>query len=738
MKNIMKNNRFDVIAISAIIISVLIVYRDLIFGFVVGTNDYGGNDLLLLHAPTLYHYGQALKEGVLLQWMPELFCGFPVMAEGQNGFLYPVNILLYFLFDFLTAMNIYHIIHPILMGIGVYYLIKKVTNDPYSALPGAIAAALCGSLIMGHTRHLGIYAIISLTPYLLLIIENFIQTHKVRYGLLMGLLLGLIGLIGHPHFAFIAAFIAFTYALLRLIFYKAETNVSAFRPDIKHVTIFILISSSIAIIIALPQLLSTYELFKFTERASEVTDSFRELGSLPFDGFMAFVDPYYWGNAGNHTFKEHDIFLFWEWFHYVGVLTLALALLGAFLEWRRSGVVKALVIIAFLSYLLALGGNLPIYKIFSFIPGVQNFRFPNRWLFGTELSIIILSGFGIKGLIVQSRKYFSKDLSFQISIIAAFIIFFDIFLIVGLKFTTIKPEVYFHRSGIVDKLTSDTSFFHVNSYNYHRVIALAFEMSKGWENDQSIYKNLNSALPNNLPAYHSINQSNAYIGLIPNYLAKLWGTATVPGIIPSFIRDDGFNSTPDNAYIRAMQLFGVKYIPTIYDIKGLRLVKDSSIIKLYEVPDPMPRAWVVDKLLIGPEKYFIKYLYTDSYDLYSHAFFPYENQVLPENSRSGKIEVLQDDEHYLKMKVETSGLAVISDTWYPRWKAKVNGKRQRVFRVNHSMRGVFVEKPNSILEMYYNYNDTIWLSILSYFAMLFSLITYILIKYDRFGKSQKN
>jgi hypothetical protein len=735
MNKVLKENRFDVIAIPTIIISVLIVYRDLILGYVVGTNDYGGNDLLLLHVPTLYHYSEALKEGVLLQWMPELFCGFPVMAEGQNGFLYPINILLYFLFDFLTAMNIYHIIHPVLMGIGVYYLIKKVTNDAYSALPGAIAAALCGSLIMGHTRHLGIYAIISLTPYLLLIIENFFQTHKVRYGLHIGFLLGLIGLIGHPHFAFIAFFLAFTYALLRLIFYKAKTNANAQRPDIKQIIIFILTSSAIAIIIALPQLLSTYELYKFTERAGEVTDSFRELGSLPFDGFMAFIDPYYWGNAGDQTFNEHNIFLFWEWFHYVGVITLALGLFGAISQWKASGVVKTFAIIALISYLLALGGNLPVYKLFSFIPGVQNFRFPNRWLFGTELSIIILSGFGIKGLIELSRKYFRKNLSFQISLIASLIIFLDIFLIVGLKFTTIKPEVYFHSSGIVDELKKDTSFFRVNSYNYHRVIALAYEMSKGWENDQSIYKDLNSALPNNLPAFHGLNQSNAYIGLIPSYLAKLWGTASVPGIIPSLIKDDGVISTPKTAYIRAMQLFGVKYIATIYDIKGLRLVKDSSMIKLYEVPDPMKRAWVVDKLLIGPEKYFIKFLQTESYDLYSHALFPYENQILPENSRSGKIEVLESSKHSLKMKAETAGLAVVSDTWYPRWKAKVNGKWQRIFRVNHSMRGVFVEEPNSIIEMNYDYDDTIWLSILSYFVMLFSLILYILIKYGKFPKS---
>jgi len=729
----MKIKKFEIFAIFSIIISVLIVYKDLLYGKVVGTNDYGGNDLLLLHGPTLYHYGQALKEGVLLQWLPEIFCGFPVMAEGQNGFLYPINILLYLLFDFVTALNIYHIIHPILMGVGIFYLIKKITKSPYTALPGAIAASLCGSLIMGHTRHLGIYAIIALTPFLLLVIENFLQNRKARYGLILGLLLGLIALIGHPHFAFISVLLAILYTLLRLLFFNTSNQAKEIRPSLKQIIFFLILSSTIAMVIALPQLLSTYELYKSTERAGEVSDSFRELGSLPYDGIMTFINPYYWGNAGNHTFVPDFIFNFWEWFHYVGLFTIAIAIFGAFRYWQESGVVKTLVIIGVLSYLLALGANLPVYKIFSFIPGVQNFRFPNRWLFGLELSIIILSGFGIKSLIVISKRYTQRNLSHIISVASAIIVFLDIFLVVGLKFTTIEPDVYFHKSGIVNFLESDNSFFRVHSYNYHRVIALAFEISKGWENDQQTYKGLNSGLPNNLPAFHGFYQSSANnLGLIPTYLSKLWGSASVPGIIPLYKKDEGFNTNLDKTYIRAMQLYGVKYIISIFNIQGLPIVKDSSMVKIYEIQNPMPRAWVVDKLLISPTKHFAGFLRNESYDFNTETLFPYKNQSLSSGSLSGNIDVVESSNHYLKMNVETAGLAVISDTWYPRWKAKVNGKAKRVFRVNHSMRGVFVDQPNSTLEMYYDFNDTIWLSIISYLIMISVLIMFLIIKYKLF------
>ncbi len=725
MKRKLLNLKFNNLAILFILAGVLVIFRGLIFGEVLGTNDYGGNDLLLLHVPTLQHYAQALKEGVLLQWIPEIFCGFPVFAEGQNGFLYPVNILLYYIFDLFTALNIYHILHPFLMGIGSYYLIKRITANPYAALSGAIAASLCGSLLMGHTRHLGIYAIISLTPFMLLTIENFLQKQNLRYGLMSGTLFGILALIGHPQFAFISVFLVLMYFILRLVFFKSVYSSNNKRPKLKTIIQFLLITIIIAIIISLPQFLSTYELYKYTERAGEVSNSFRELGSLPYDGIITFIDPYYWGNAGDHTYEHGNIFYFWEWFHYVGLLTLLLSIIGAIFQWNRSGVVRSLVIIAIFSYMLALGGNFPLYKIFSIIPGVQNFRFPNRWLLGTELSFILLSGFGLLTVFKWANNLSGKDLSIVIGIIASLVIFIDIYLVVGKRFTTIEPEVYFHRSPTVDILYKDSSFYRVHSYYSHRILALAFEKSKGWENDQHTYRELMSAMPDNISAYHGINQSAANnLGLIPNYLAKLWGSSTVAGVIPSLIKTKGFVATPDFAYIRAMQLYGVKYIPTIIEIKGLPIISGSSFVKIHKVPEPMPRAWVVNKLLIGPTKHFYSFLNNGYYDFNSMAYFPYMNQSLPPNSASGKIEVVKNDHHSLIMNVETPGMAVVSDTWYPRWKAKVNGKPKRIFRINSSMRGVLIEEPNSILEMYYDYRITVILGIISYLLIFLSLILF--------------
>jgi hypothetical protein len=81
--------------------------------------------------------------------------------------------------------------------------------------------------------------------------------------------------------------------------------------------------------------------------------------------------------------------------------------------WKRKeyhSVIRSLVVIALISYLLALGENFPLYRIFSVFPVIKSFRFPARWLAGTELSVMVLSGFGVLAFSeFLSRKKHAAD-----------------------------------------------------------------------------------------------------------------------------------------------------------------------------------------------------------------------------------------------------------------------------------------------------------------------------------------
>ena len=56
----------------------------------------------------------------------------------------------------------------------------------------------------------------------------------------------------------------------------------------------------------------------------------------------------------------------------------------------------------------------------------------------------------------------------------------------------------------------------------------------------------------------------------------------------------------------------------------------------------------------------------------------------------------------LKVKSDSSGLLVLSDTYYPGWECTVNGKSTEIYRANYCMRAVVVPSGFSKIEFIYS------------------------------------
>ena len=63
-------------------------------------------DIVGFNLPMRQYLGERLLRGVFPLWCPQKACGFPVFAEGQGGFLYPPNLLLFPLLAAWKAFNI--------------------------------------------------------------------------------------------------------------------------------------------------------------------------------------------------------------------------------------------------------------------------------------------------------------------------------------------------------------------------------------------------------------------------------------------------------------------------------------------------------------------------------------------------------------------------------------------------------------------------------------------------------
>lgn len=731
-----KDKTPDIAAILIIIGAVFLVFWGLIKGEIIATNDVGTNDLLYFSFPVRFLYGEALKAGELLQWTPYINAGYPVFAEGQNGFLYPFNLITCYVLNPFQAMNWFIIFHAVLAGIGVYFFSKKISGSGWNSIPAAVAASVCGSLTTGHTRHMNIFAVIALTPWLFLFAESYVRKLKISSALLFGSVLGLMLLVNHPQYSFIGGFIAVLYLFLR--FYFNEKKINFYW---KKIALFLFVALVISLAVGFAQMRDTIQLSSFSIRSKDaLTADYLGMGSLPWNGLMTFLNPYYLGNAGNGTYTLQDVFLFWEYFHYISIALVVLAFIAVFKIVKTNSYVKIFLIITVLCFLFSLGENLKLYKIFSVIPLVSAFRFPARWLFGTELTLIFLSTFGLQYIIgkiteskktlrtsnkgkrknktvpesVKSSSFLSSRTRFGIYInnkpyvpglVLSLLVIFDIYLMTGRGIATANPEVFFPSNNKIVNTLDTNVFSRIYQIGDHNLLTDIFTKSKGWEGNKSMYRLAAGILPPNLNAYYHKRSIIGYINLTPHYIYEVWGDMDHPGIIKKNAALKGNNLETSPAFVKLVRMWGVKDFLTIFKLNEPFVLKSDTLgIKHYEMADVFPRAWIVKDFIAtsADNKNSAELLVDNNFNPLEKAIVNGDAPVMPPNSENSKAEVTEEKNHSLKIKASSPGLVVINDSWYPKWKARVNGQETPVFRVNNSMRGVISPSAGAEIELYYD------------------------------------
>ena len=124
----------DLVAVAVLLALTLVASWELVVG---GTAI--GMDAATFFYPLYSLLGQRLRDGDLPGWNPYSLSGAPFAADPQSGWMYLPAMLLFTLFSLSTAAKAYTVFHLLLAGLGTYGLARAVRLGPAAALVAAAA-----------------------------------------------------------------------------------------------------------------------------------------------------------------------------------------------------------------------------------------------------------------------------------------------------------------------------------------------------------------------------------------------------------------------------------------------------------------------------------------------------------------------------------------------------------------------------------------------------------------------
>jgi hypothetical protein len=780
------------ICIGIIVLLLLVLFHEVAFdGKVFVSSDN-------IASKSFVTFGQeASDQGTFPLWIPYVFGGMPsygsLMTTGVRWWDFSQQIVNYVWLPIQTilpnlGMVMYYLIFGLAMFAFMYHKLQNKYVAVFTAIAVVLSTSIVGWIVDGHNTKIVTMAFF---PIVLLFVDLLIKKMNWLYVAIMAIALHIIFEATHLQMIFYCYFFMGIYLLYYLIRnIKVKENLLGV---LRAIGLFALVTG-LAFMMSADRYLSTYEYSKYSIRGSsplqmsqdnKVKSQTGEGGGLSYDyatnwsfgpeETLTFFVPGYYGSGdinykgaltGNQLHRMNLYFgpmMFTGAPQYMGVMVLILAFIGIY-YYRKEIFVQALVIISVFALFLSFGRELPIlYNLmFYHFPYFDKFRVPVMVLILLQISIPILAGYGLAGImdVIKTKKASKVDKKF-LYIGLALVAFLLITLVARSVVTdtyrgvfdsalqknsdnqnipsirTMEPNrIQAVFEIISDVMTKDLTYSLVFLSAFFLLTYLLFKRKVNW----SIYFFALLVIlifdlwriDSRIVEPHS-KQEQAQVLAKPDWVQFLEQDKSIYRIleleqgqpntsnIPAYFKLQniyGYNPAKlriiqdviENCDIRnplVMNLFSTKYI--ISDVP----YQDSTLRVVYQ--DQRSKMNVIENLGALPRAFFVKnYEVKDKIAIINNiknvSFNPREVAYL-ETDPGVKVDPTNGSEaakitgfsmHDITFDVTASGnnLLFISEVYYPAgWKAFIDGKETPIYKTNYLWRSIIVPRGNHKVEM---------------------------------------
>lgn len=713
-----------IIYLLIILFLIILFYKEIIF-----KERYLWDDILYQWYPFLSYLKESIKDLKLPVWNPYVFSGMPFLNDIQSQVFYPLNYFFLFL-NGLNRLTYYQvelivIFHIFLIFIFSFIFLKSLKIDEKISFIGALILTF-SSFVTLRTLQLGPLAVFTYFPIVTYFFLKFLREEKIsRNAIYGGIIFGLSLLAGYPQFSLFLIYNLLFYFLLNIIITK-KIN----RFQIINTFIFFLIGLGIAMV----QFYPSYKYLPFTVR-KRLTFEEASDGSLSFLQLINIFIPKFFGSASGEGTDTIAYWLYpfrhyyWESGIYLGILPFFFAIYGLIYSKRKE---KYLFFIpAIIALLFAFGKNFFLYNsLFNILPGLKQFRFPCRFLAIYTFNVAILSTVGIETFLREKEKrgFYKFLIIFLIISIISFLIFkgripnnfyknSESQFFIYLFFLILTIFIFFFKTK-----KAITLLIFVGLISYFDLFLFGNKFSKSPISDEDYYPY--TSLVNKLQKerekeFFRINsRENSYMILKRNE-GCLWKLELLEGYTPLNLANfSTFHINRD----RKCELLNVKYKIKVEEDK-MGLVENEKYLERARL--------YYDYLVINDEREILELLNSDTFDIYNRVILKKEVpnfvKILEKEKIKNSIRILKYDIDEIVIEAETNypAILLLSEIYYPEWKAEVDNKKEEIYEANYLLRAVPIREGRHFIRFYYDKKNIfvgLGLTILTLIFSIFLLV----------------
>ncbi|MCR4264095.1 MAG: YfhO family protein [Candidatus Roizmanbacteria bacterium] len=679
------------------------------------------------------------KSGQVPGWNPYQFSGNPHLANVQSAVFTPFN-LLFFVLPFIDAWSVLILLQPLLAGLFMYLFMRSLKVHDYGSVLSAISFMFCGFMVSWMAYGTLGYAILYI-PLLLYGINRYIERKDILSSTIIIASVALSFLGGHIQMSIYFLLTGFAYAIF---------------SSWQHKSPFLLFSIALHLLIglalSLPQLLPSNTLYHLAIRS----ELYRTVEAIPIQYIVTILAPDFFGNpvTRNDWFGHYA-----EWGGFIGVVGILLGGLAFFVN-KTSKYVQFFTVFALGMLILAIQSPLVPLIVQLKIPVISTSG-TSRIIVLFSFAMSVLAGFGLDALrsINVNKRITRRPLYVYFGVVIGIVLTVWMLLSAGnLLFISetaadalsVARRNFILPSGLVFATAAAVLLFtFIKNTMLSRVILFSLIAMASFDMLRFAVKWMpfderEFVFPS-LPVLEYM-QENAGLhrvhGTIGNEALVPFGLFGIEGYDPLYIRrygelvqsaTDGTIQPPERSVVKInaagvytkklLDLLGVKYIfysrgdgrgswvfpfwnyPESIDQNP---VYRDDFYELYENTDAFDRAFLVhDYIVETNDKKIIDYLFSSETNLSSTVVLEKNPPVAVETcdiQDQDKVDLVSYTPNRISIKVDTDcpGILVLTDNYYPGWKAMVNEKIVPILRANYTFRAVGI--PAGVSRIVYSYN----------------------------------